>query len=147
MQRLPELRKHFITFQAVKSKQIEQLDNKKLETALRLLILAEIKRHPEIKLSHNQMRFDKFSALMARIRYSKRLKVLNLAASKFQATFKAFIARNAYLKLRRNAIVIQRWYKMLKIAKTWNFTEAMRNLKEKSASTIQKYLRGYSPLY
>lgn len=33
---------------------------------------------------------------------------------------------------------------MLKIAKTWNFTEAMRNLKEKSASTIQKYLRGYT---
>jgi len=32
---------------------------------------------------------------------------------------------------------------MLKVANTWNFVEAMRNVRNNSACTIQKYLRGY----
>lgn len=32
---------------------------------------------------------------------------------------------------------------MLKVAHTWNFVEAMRNVRNASACTIQKFLRGY----
>ncbi len=56
---------------------------------MRLLILAEIKKNPEIKLSHNQMMFDKCSALVSRIQRVKRLKIVNLAAARIQALFKA----------------------------------------------------------
>ena len=32
---------------------------------------------------------------------------------------------------------------MLKVAHTWNFVEAMKNVRNSSACTVQKYLRGY----
>jgi len=86
---------------------------------------------------------DKCSALMTRIHKLRWLKKVNLAAARIQASFKAFKARRAFLCIRNSVLTIQRSYRMLKIARSWDFREAVKAFKHKSTTTIQKFLRGY----
>ena len=140
---LPELRRQFITFEAEKQKKILYLEDKKIEASLRLRIVEDIRQIPEINLSNQQLMLSSIPALMTRIHLSRRRRQLNLAATKIQAMFQGYKMRRVYLEIRKSVLTIQRCFRMLKVAHTWNFVEAMRNVRNSSACTIQKYLRGY----
>lgn len=49
---LPELRKEYLTREVKNQKQMLTLDDQSAEAKIRLLILTEIKKHPEIKLNY-----------------------------------------------------------------------------------------------
>lgn len=65
------------------------------------------------------MRFEKCSLLMTRIHVQHRLKILNLAAAKIQAMYRAHSVRSAFKEIKSKTIQIQRWLRGLKSARTW----------------------------
>lgn len=64
-------------------------------------------------------------------------------ATKIQSFYRAFRAKKAYKLVVSSVLKVQKWFRILKLAQSWNFVEAMKNVRNGAASTVQKYMRGY----
>jgi hypothetical protein len=47
------------------------------------------------------------------------------------------------MKIRNSVVKLQRFFRMLKLARSWDFRDAIKAFKSKATTTIQKFLRGY----